>query len=181
VLANIASTVVRAFDFQADYTREINGLGIWHAFLLGTYEPKLARRNSRNAAPVEYAGRLGGPMKWQGNFGLDWTKGALTAGWTAQFVGRMNVCGPNIAVACNVAIARQGSERIRGAAYHDIFVRYKLDGLGFAGIRNADVMLGVQNVFNKEPPIIVATGGASYGTSADPRLRRFTLALKQHF
>jgi outer membrane receptor protein involved in Fe transport len=86
----------------------------------------------------------------------------------------------------NTSIANQGSDTIPSQLYHDLFVRYRFaPNPGFARglLANAELMVGIGNVFDTEPPLIATTSATSRGYSAfgNPRLRRYTISLTRSF
>lgn len=183
---NFAKSKVTAVDVQADYDVKTSDLGNWHLYLVGTYQPKLIHQAITGTAPFNQAGTFFGPVKVRGNFGLDWTKAAWTLGWNSQYTGPYSVCSAGVTVStCNQDIQWQGSKRIRSQIYTDIYIRYRMSGseriLGGA-LSNSEITFGMQNVFNREPPIVAnSISVLGYSAYGDPRLRRFTLELKKHF
>ena len=60
----------------------------------------------------------------------------------------------------------------------------ELDFVGQAAFDGVELRVGVQNVFDKEPPIIAEPNfqsGASFSTYGDPRLRRYSVQLRKSF
>jgi outer membrane receptor protein involved in Fe transport len=70
--------------------------------------------------------------------------------------------------------------------YHDIIATYTFDRTArFAGglLANSSISLGIQNLFNKSPPILATTSTLSgfYSPYGDPRLRRYSVTLRKAF
>lgn len=182
---NASATTVEALDFQVEYALELPGLGRFTLNGLAAYEPHFRRRLFPAAAMVEFAGYNGGPLEWRGNLGLVWDRGPWTLGWNAQYFDSYRVFAAD-APAASVAnlIVSQGSDRVRSQTYHDAFVRYRVGGGALEGspFQQLEVTLGVQNLFNAEPPTLATAGSAGgYSTYGDPRLRRVSLSVRARF
>jgi iron complex outermembrane recepter protein len=177
---NFATTRVQAYDIQIDYSRDIGAYGTLHPYVVATAQEELTRKLVLDPAvpPINYVGDGGsdGPVRWTGNMGLDWyaTPG-LTLSWNAQYTH--SYC---LAFGCERVIA-QGAAEIPAQVYHDIALTYAFseprDSWKMLG--NTTVNFGVQNVFNKEPPIIA--DGMNYSQYGDPRLRRYSLMVRKSF
>jgi outer membrane receptor protein involved in Fe transport len=132
---------------------------------------------------INTVGFDGGPLHWKGNFGINWELGPWSAGWDAQYYNHYNVCGAtDTATVCVPKETRQDSAKIPSQFYHDIYVNYEFDEKWGAVLANAEIHFGIQNLFDKMPPILAtANVGNGYDIYADPRLRRFILTIRKHF
>src|SRR5262249_42536634 len=82
---NLASTVVVAYGLQADYSLRTDNWGNWRFYAIASYQPEHSSQLISALAPINDAGFSGGPLRWRGNFGIDWDAGPWTAGWNAQY------------------------------------------------------------------------------------------------
>jgi outer membrane receptor protein involved in Fe transport len=138
--------------------------------------------------PLNYSGNADGPLKWQGNAGFDWTRGRLGARWNTQFYDSYNVYStqdisiPNNLAIVDLAIEAQGAKRIPSQTYSDVYMSYDL-GAGEGALSGVRLSAGIQNVFNKKPPVVAISSftGTGYSRYGDPRLRRFTVSVRKAF
>jgi outer membrane receptor protein involved in Fe transport len=177
-----------AIDFQIDYEFESDRWGKMRLYALGTWQPDALRQLLSGGAALNYSGNRDGPLEWQGNAGFDWTLGKLGVRWNTQFYDSYNIFStndPNVASgAASIAnaIALQGTRRIPSQSYSDLHVSYDFQDTGgvLSGLR---ISAGVQNIFDKKPPVVAIQSytQAGYSTFGDPRLRRFTISIKKSF
>jgi len=179
---NIAATRLQAYDAQADYTLETDRAGALHFYAVATREPLLERRTVPTASFVDFVGFDSGVLEWRGNVGLDWSRGSWMLGWNAQYYDSYLVYAPgSTAATIATAILNQGSATIPSQTYHDVFARYRFGGsstLTHGVLANTEILVGIQNVFNTSPPIVVS---GNYSTYGDPRLRRYSITLRHNF
>ncbi|WP_066817835.1 TonB-dependent receptor [Sphingomonas mali] len=178
---NLSKSRLRAVDMQADYDIKDTGFGSLHFYGIATHTIELSLTSLPGQPSVNRAGFFEGPLKWRANAGVDWKKGSWSAGWNTQFYGSYRVCQSVLtAFTCAQEEAWQGASKIPSQNYSDIYVSYEFKTGGILG--HSNIRVGVQNLFNQKPPV-VATGidQTGYSSFADPRLQRFTLALRKHF
>ena len=181
---NFAKTVVQAYDFQADYTVQSRTLGQFHFYTIATWEPHFKRQTLLAGSFMDSVGFSGGPLEWRGNGGIDWKKGPWSFGWNAQFYDSYAPYAATSSAAVAAAtIQNQGATRIPSQLYFDLNAGYTMP---FGALRGTEIAIGIQNIFDRRPPLLATTGvmastAAGYSQLADPRLRRFTLSVHQHF
>jgi iron complex outermembrane receptor protein len=142
---------------------------------------KFERQISVLFAPEDRVGFNDGMVKWRGNAGLDWNAGPWSLGWNTQYVSDYSLCystDTTASCAASYYVVPQGTDRVPSQIYHDAFVRYHFDANAYSVLANTEINLGVQNVFDKSPPILAMSLYSGYG---DPRLRRYTLTFRKHF
>ncbi|WP_457391065.1 TonB-dependent receptor domain-containing protein [Roseateles sp. P5_E1] len=180
-LFNMASTRLRAFDFQAEYATSSETLGQWRFHAAATHTKELSRSVLAGAPAVDRAGFSDGPLKWRANIGVDWSQNAWSAGWNAQYYDSYRACQSTLsAFSCSQWETWQGASKVPSHMYHDVYVSYDF----YAGaLRGTDVSFGVNNVFNNQGSTISSAIAYSVGPTSylDPRLRRYTLTLRKHF
>lgn len=180
---NLASSRLRAVDIQAEYATAIGTLGHLRFHAAATHTKELSRRVQTTGPAVDRSGFSDGPLKWRGNFGIDWSNDAWSAGWNAQYYDGYRVCQSTLSdFSCNQWETWQGASKVPSQMYHDVFVGYNF-GSQSGVLRETDISFAVNNIFDNQGPtfssgIAYAVGPTSY---TDPRLRRFTLSLRKHF
>jgi iron complex outermembrane recepter protein len=180
---NLAKSELRALDIQADYKLSTSGFGSWRFYLVATNTLELSRTVLPTDASVDRVDFADGPLKWRGNVGFDWSKGAVGAGWNAQYYGGYRICSTfNSSFECGSRETSQGALRLPSQKYHDIYMRYSFPAKSGA-LANVDLRLGINNLFNDRGPTVASGIGFSDGPPSyvDPRLRRFTLVAHKHF
>ena len=178
---NLLSSTIRAIDLQLDYSLGTQHWGNWHFYLVGTDQLKFARQISVRFAPADRVGYNDGMVQWRGNAGLDWNAGPWSLGWNTQYSDGYSLCYSTFTeaeCATNDAVLSQGTTRVPSQMYHDAFVRYHFDDNAYSALANTEINLGIQNVFDKSPPILATGLYSGYG---DPRLRRYMLTFRRHF
>lgn len=184
-LANATRTELHAWDFQADYQVDTHRFGQFHFYAAATRQNRLARQFDPSADPFNLVGFSGGPLKWRGNIGLDWSLNNLTIGWNTQYFSDYSLLSNDPAAVAendNIIARVAGNTRIPSEIYSDLFIRYKIPRSLNNSLQGLEVSVGVQNVFDKQPEAIAYQGATgSYSPYGDPRLRRFTLQLSKPF
>lgn len=180
---NLAESKVEALDFQLDYSLDVAALGEFHFYAVATHALGFERQLTPTTPHYDAVGKSDGPLKWRGNIGLDWTKHGWGAGWNMQYYHRYSLrYGDPTQDALFGAFAEQlqGTARIPGQSYHDLYARYRFGSDGSGILNGLELGLGIRNVFDTKPPVVAAAinGYSAYG---DPRLRRITLSVKKHF
>lgn len=181
-LFNVASTRLRAFDFQAEYAFTSAALGQWRLHAAATHTKELSRSVQAGAPAVDRAGFSDGPLKWRGNIGVDWRMNAWSAGWNAQYYDSYRACqSTQAAFSCSQWETWQGASKVPSRVYHDAYVSYDFGDSG--ALRDTDISFGVSNLFNNQGSTISSAIAYSVGPTAytDPRLRRYTLTVRKHF
>ncbi len=178
---NLASSRLRAIDIQADYDIDDTGFGSLHFYGVASHTDELSSTSMPGQPAIDRVGFRDGPLKWRANLGVDWNSGSWSAGWNTQIYGSYRVCNSfDIEFTCEQAETWQGASKIPSQNYSDIYVSYDFASGGI--LSDVNVRLGIQNVFDQKPPV-VASGidQTGYSSFADPRLQRFTLAVRKHF
>lgn len=97
--------------------------------------------------------------EWTSNFSLDWSLGPLSASWVARYIGSVTedcgdaasfpVCGHPILDANGAVVG--GVNRLGATIYNDFQLGYHVDYL-----QGIDFTAGVNNAFDKNPPICLS-------------------------
>ncbi len=187
---NLAHTSLEAYDFQINYRIATDRWGEFNAYAVGTWTRSFYQQVSPELPEKDIVGLADGPLEWRGNLGVDWSKGPWKIGWNAQYYDGYNVAGrfDSEAVAARKSLV-QGASTIPSQTYHDIIAVYRFaesERLSADSIfKKIELSLGIQNVFDRAPPIVVTqspifveSGFSPYG---DPRMRRYTVGATIRF
>lgn len=181
---NLFFTSVESLDFSFDFHKDVGRLGSFGLSLLASRARGFERQINLTSPVLDYVSYLGGPLVWRGSGGVDWEKGAWSISWNTQYFNRYNLYAPNVTPATlSGIIANNGSGTVPRQIYHDLAFRYRPSEARNGILGGVDVRLGIQNVFNTNPPIIgsslSAFGGNTYSNYGDPRLRRYFIFLQK--
>lgn len=125
------------------------------------WQPSFRRKLLPGEAWTALTGDYQAPLEWRGYGGATWRRGAWTLAASAQFDGAFRT--------------PTGYGEVRTVPAQ---VYFDLAGGWRTG--DSEVRLGVRNLFDKSPSIFETSVG-DYNTYADPRRRRFELALSRRF
>lgn len=185
---NLSSTRVDSIDLQIDYEWTTARAGNFYWMTVLTRTEKFERKLTADTETFDAVGYSDGPLAWRGQVGLRWERGPWGAGWQAQYYDSYSVelANPSVAFQNPDRVRNQGRAHVPSQIYHDFFVRYRFEGNTSSWWNNTVISLGIQNVFDKEPPIIAPLslttfGSADYSGYGDPRLRRFELTIRKSF
>ncbi len=166
-----------ALDFSGDYQ---TGIGKGTLSLTGsaTLLLDIKRRLTASSPLVDLdgvvsvadIGGVGNSLRFRGNltatYATDaWSIGARARHFSGYYLFYRTPSGEY------PANANQGTNRIGGTTFFDLFGSYRLP-IG------TELRLGVNNIFNTRPPTDV-TRGLGYAPYGDPRLRSFFVSLTQ--
>lgn len=135
-----------------------------------------------------------GRAEWRWNASLRWRKGNWSAGWFTSYYGTFVDTGAATTLAVYDSLGRPdyidattttnaGATRyllkVEAAVSHNLSGGYRFDRRHkFAPLRNTSLRLGVNNVFNTDPPIADAVYGDQSG-AYNPRGRQYWLELEK--
>ena len=178
---NLSRSKLRAIDIQAEYDIDDTGFGSLHFYGIASHTDELSLRSLPGEPSVDRAGFFEGPLKWRANLGLDWNSGPWSAGWNTQIYGGYRVCESFLPpFTCAQEETWQGATRIPSQNYSDIYVSYDFPADGI--LADTNLRIGIQNLFDQKPPVVASgVDQTGYSSFTDPRLQRFTLALRKHF
>jgi outer membrane receptor protein involved in Fe transport len=180
---NLDTYRLKGLDFEARYTTPLGsgtlGLGAIATYLM---DKKIA---SPGGAPIDYAGEVGGVS----GFGMPDFKATISANYDvgrfgmyaqARYIGSgvYDIAGPYSAPEGLSA----ADNKVGAVVYVDLSARYKLDGL--LGGSDAEIYAGVDNLFDRDPPIIPVDFISNTGTNAaiyDVIGRKFFVGLRAKF
>jgi iron complex outermembrane receptor protein len=187
---NLSSSSIQAYDSQLEYVVETERFGSFRPYLIATLATRFERQVLPTSPLYDVVGfsDSGAPLEWRGNFGLDWERGRWGASWATQYFDSYSItyADPNGESSNAPLVLNQGTDRIQSQMYHDVQVRFRFgdDAETSAALAGTEFSLGVQNVFNHSPPIVVSYFGepeGGYSQYGDPRLRRFMFTVRKQF
>jgi hypothetical protein len=170
-------------EVQVDWLHRTGRMGDVRLHGNGTWQPSFKRRASATAPWVQAAGQADGPLKWRAQAGVDWSFGRTTVGLNAQYFGSYRPTRSTAPPAYNTQIELyQASKSIRDQVYFDLNVARRVELFGRGDKPNvAVVRFGIINLADSSPPITADIQTRGYSYHADPRRRRFHLALSSNF
>lgn len=179
---NAATAEIEAYDTQIDYTYKNPEFGTLDFFAAATWQTHY-RLQLLPTTPITENVGLGAanPLKLKANAGVTWRRKQWTLGWQVSYFHSY------IVSASATDILNQGNGgRVPRQVYHDLYLAYRVPHGHRAGpagwIRGLEVKLGVQNVFDREPPVdLAASSILQYSYFSDPRQARYVLTVKQAF
>jgi len=180
--SNALSLETKGFDTSLSYALATDALGSF-VFNAGyTYVQEYLQQAALGAAVVDHVNiparnSNGAPLKHRAQGSVQWLlNDNWNFGWSAQYYGAYDLDPASV-----TAILNQGTDRVDAQLYQDIYARTVLfpGSLKSAIGGNADLTLGVKNIFNKKS--IDMTQGNFYSRFNDPRLRQFYVNVKLAF
>lgn len=179
-LMNVASIKTRGLDFNLNYSRPLGLSADDNISANLLYTRLLAlEKQSFAGAPVEEnlgqlyaAGRLGTGFKNKASVRLAYKAGGLTASWQVTYMGKIQDRLGYVATGADKAYL-EGLNRVGDVFYHDVQLRYAVGEK-----RNYEIYFGVNNLFDRNPPLIPAgfassIAGVETADVYDPYGRRF--------
>jgi len=102
--------------------------------------------------------------RWRALVTLDWNRGPWHAAWTTRYVGKFTVgySNPNYNESACQSFSPAGCELKFGATvYHNLNAGYALERF------NARIDLGIDNVFDKQPPVLFLNNAPNGNTDVN--------------
>jgi outer membrane receptor protein involved in Fe transport len=176
-LLNLQRLQTEAIDFTLNYDTSLFGGNL---ALLGraTYVRYLKLKAFEITPTVDYAGVVSrifasatggsGTLRFRGSASAQWSKGDISLGWQTRFMDSYYLLDTR------EVVPQQGSAKVASQMYHDFNLSYKAPS-------KMTVRLGINNIFNKIPPLDAAAYPLYYSGFGDPRLRNFYLAVIKAF
>jgi outer membrane receptor protein involved in Fe transport len=149
-------------------------LGATHLLSLQTQITPVAPVVENAGSATAFLNGDGGGLRWKLSSSLTWRRANWTLGWTTRFFDSYFLNTDH------GVVPDQGSATIPSQTYHDVFGRYQFTS--DSKLAGAEVAFGINNVFNKEPPVdVTAPQGLGYSLWGDPRLASYYLSIKKSF
>ncbi len=179
---NALSLETKGIDTSISYHVNTDAYGTVIMNLGYTYVDEYLQQAALGAAFIDHANipsrnNNSAPLKHRASAAVQWIATDNTSfGWAAQYYGSYDLDPSGTA-----AILNQGSDQIDSQLYHDIYAKTVLfpATVSTAVDGDAELTLGIKNVFNKE--VIDMSQTNYYSRFNDPRLRQFYVNLKLTF
>lgn len=167
-----------AVDFSGDYQRPL-GKGTLSLTGSATLLLDIKRQLTASAPLVDLdgvvsvadIGGVGNSLRFRGTLTANYSTEKWSLGARARHFSGYYLFYRNAATGEYPVNANQGSARISGTTFFDLFGSVRLP-------TGTEVRAGINNIFNTRPPIDV-TRGLGYAPYGDPRLRSFFVNLTQ--
>ena len=155
--SNIGEAVYSGFDTQLAYTYETENYGTFYSSVSATYTEKV-EQNGR-----KFAGHSGYPH-WKGVLDLNWQKKDWSVSVHINYIGEQNHVYASKEYSLD---ASDGFDGMVARLYYDIDDQIVVNpSVSYTGFKNHTITLGVNNVFNSDPPLY-ASDGIGYSTGVN--------------
>ncbi|MBS0472962.1 MAG: TonB-dependent receptor [Proteobacteria bacterium] len=107
---------------------------------------------------------------WKSTLSVDWNDGPWSLHWDTQFIsGTGDYPGPSAANGRPKTVYAWGDE-IPDYFYHNVSVAYDMDGFfgDSTGVKHTRLILGINNLFDKDPPILAGDSICKCNSFAGP-------------
>jgi outer membrane receptor protein involved in Fe transport len=189
---NLGSRRLAGVDFGLRY--RLPEFGIGQVIVRGEATRNLQRDEelADDGVVIDQLGK-DGRAKWIGNAAINWRRGDWSADWFATYYGSSADTSASTTQAIYEALERPKSirafndngvmryyMRVKPAVLHNLRVSYTFGDRDAAGRRPNVLTLGVNNVFDTDPPVADEDEGFFVGT-VNPRGRQFRLKYDRRF
>jgi len=162
-LTNLGSIKTDGWDVDLFWTLPQSDIGQfklgWKNTFVGRYEATGAAGQRQPQKPgVEVADSS--IPEWTSNASIGWTLDNWSANWTVRHISELTEdCGDAVAFpVCSNQAA--GTNTLAATTYHDLQVGYKIDWM-----KGLQLTAGLNNVFDKDPPICLSCSLNGYDAS----------------
>ncbi|USQ98234.1 TonB-dependent receptor domain-containing protein [Caulobacter sp. RL271] len=173
---NLASTVQDGVDLQASYLFETPA-GRWN---VGGSVTKILHNKvqaSPNVAEVDRLDQLYYPVSLRGRANLGWSKGPWSANLFVNYTGDYTNTIP-----LTVGGVVVGKSKVPSWTTFDLGLSYMVPAMtGPAWLKGVRASLNVQNVADKDPPVVLTTGSAFDGNVHNVLGRVWSLQVTKSF
>lgn len=144
---NLSESTHVSYDLDVRYRYETEKLGTFSTGLYVTY------LDSYEIDGDEYAGSRLNP-EWRGNLSFGWKKGDWSANVFVNYIGgRDHISAYSYYLDNPTSWAYMGADTY-GVLYYDIDAQIIVNpSISYSGLWNSTITLGVNNVFNSNPPV----------------------------
>ncbi|MFM9078646.1 MAG: TonB-dependent receptor domain-containing protein, partial [Opitutaceae bacterium] len=189
---NLSGRDIEGYDVGAQWRSPRTRLG---SFTLNTDVTRYLRRRSQGdeQAPILNELDRNGRVRWRGSASLTWRQGGWSAGWFTSYFHSFVDTSAATTEAVYRALGQPGYIKVFNdngiTRYvlnvdpflnHNAWLSYRFDRGANRWLRGVSVRLGLNNVFDFEPPLADETYGYA-GGSANVRGRQATLEVSRKF
>lgn len=170
---NLSKAKIEAIDLAIDYSI-LTRIGQFFLQASATYLDHNQTQVKSEAPLVENTG-VTGNLKWRANGTINWEYGNWLVQWTTRYYDSYYL---NVG---HMTVLNQGAATIPSQVYHDVFARYRFDKAP-QGLPNLEIVAGINNVFNRRPPVDVSTNTVGFFSPlGDPRRANYYVGLRASF
>ncbi|CAE6813930.1 Vitamin B12 transporter BtuB [Xanthomonas arboricola] len=151
---NVGEQRMQGYDFTARYKLPQTAIGQFMLTLDSTYVAVNEQKQDDNAAWESYNGiyHTDNPnWRTRGTLTLDWSYGNLAANWAVRYYSGMKDYDSELDDAGNY-------RHVAATAFNDMQVSYQLPW-------NATVRVGLNNVFDRDPPVALSASANSFDSA----------------
>jgi outer membrane receptor protein involved in Fe transport len=191
---NLAGREVQGLDFGFEFRLPKNRLGQFMVRGDAAYLLQFETEAEPGAVPVSSINR-DGRVRFRGNAGLTWRQGRWSAGWFTTYYGAFVDTSASTTKDVYDALGRPdyishyvdsgGVARYRylvtSSISHNAYVNYAIGRQRGRLLGNTSLRVGVNNVFDAEPPIADEDYGYRRGAATNPRGRTFYSQITKRF
>jgi len=155
-LDNLGTITTSGIDFKANWMGPELSWGQLSASLQSTHNIKYEAvdkdgNHSQREVGVEVSDSA--IPDWQTNVQLGWRKGDWIAAWNLRYISAVDEsCGNAVATPATGCATGAGKHQLDATTYHDVQVGWN-NAFGASGLKLA---MGVNNLFDKDPPVCVS-------------------------
>jgi iron complex outermembrane receptor protein len=173
---NLASTVQDGLDLQASYLFDTSA-GHWN---VGGSITKILHNKvqaSPSVAEIDRLDQLYYPISLRGRANLGWNKGPWSANLFLNYVGDYENTAP-----LTVSNVVMGGAKVGSWTTVDLGLAYMvLPGRAPGWLKGVRASLNIQNVTNKDPPVVLTAGSAYDGSAHNVLGRQWALQISKSF
>ena len=176
---NAAGRKLEGVDFLVGYRSPKTSFGTFRATAEASHLRKFDEQLVAGG-PISELSWTDGNTRWKGSLTLNWQQGDWSAGWVSDYTGRTKDPFVRTATATGSAISSEGYLIVADQWVSKLSFGRQFRGQGWLG--NSSVRVGVNNLFDVEPPF--ALGGDADGYMrgfGDPRGRAHYVELTKRF
>jgi iron complex outermembrane receptor protein len=163
-LLNIGTVDVKGYDFTFNWGSAATPFGQFGATLNATFmdQYKTVSKDTGLQEPRKEGVETNdaGIPEWRANLRLNYALAGFTANWTMRYIDSLteSCAGANGFAVCDDSVADKNG--LGAVVYHDARIAYKLPTKV-----DASVAAGVNNVFDKDPPVCLSCSLNGYDAS----------------
>lgn len=189
---NLSGRLIQGYEIGVQYRFPQTSFG---QFNLRADSTRYLIRRTQGEAGSPWLNELGmnGRAEWRASASLNWRRDRWSAGWFTSYFGGFVDTSASTTAAIYQALGQPGYIapfdnngvlsylwKVDPYIQHNAWVSYRFKATGRRWLNDVTVRLGVNNVFDAEPPVADETFGFFTG-SANPRGRQFSLDLTRRF
>lgn len=172
---NLAATRQDGIDIQLNYSTS-SSIGMFNVSGAVT---KIFNHDEQVVSGLPYRDRLGfysTPVEWRGRGSVSWMKDNFSASIFANYTGSYTNDQP-----ITIGGVRQPEAKVGSWTTFDLNLGYQTDLGGNDIVKGIRASINLQNVFDRDPPIVLTSGSAFNAQYSNPFGRTWTLQLTTSF